>query len=162
MPWRRSPDEPVRHPIGPHYHLQFKFPWARFKVRLSGPWPDCASCHGFHGILPSTDPKSRTNPKNLARTCGACHPRRREPLHDQFDPHPGRHESPVATAVGAVVLHAGDSRNAGVYGGSPRRRFPTQVDPASVPRQERAIAHAAAHHVLLTGCMCWSASNMVC
>jgi cytochrome b subunit of formate dehydrogenase/protein-arginine kinase activator protein McsA len=35
---------------------------------------DCASCHGFHGILPSTDPRSRTNPKNLAHTCGACHP----------------------------------------------------------------------------------------
>jgi cytochrome b subunit of formate dehydrogenase/protein-arginine kinase activator protein McsA len=35
---------------------------------------DCASCHGFHGILPSTDPRSRTNPKNLAHTCGTCHP----------------------------------------------------------------------------------------
>ncbi|MDR3719270.1 MAG: cytochrome b/b6 domain-containing protein [Bryobacteraceae bacterium] len=35
---------------------------------------DCASCHGFHNILPSSDPRSRTNPKNLAHTCGACHP----------------------------------------------------------------------------------------
>lgn len=35
---------------------------------------DCSSCHGFHDILPSDDPKSRTNPKNLATTCGACHP----------------------------------------------------------------------------------------
>ncbi|MGO9239462.1 MAG: cytochrome c3 family protein [Bryobacteraceae bacterium] len=35
---------------------------------------DCASCHGYHGILPSADPLSRTNPKNLAKTCGACHP----------------------------------------------------------------------------------------
>lgn len=35
---------------------------------------DCASCHGYHGILPSSDPLSRTNPKNLAKTCGACHP----------------------------------------------------------------------------------------
>ena len=35
---------------------------------------DCASCHGFHDILPSTDPASRTHPKNLAATCGACHP----------------------------------------------------------------------------------------
>jgi cytochrome b subunit of formate dehydrogenase len=35
---------------------------------------DCASCHGYHGILPSSDPLSRTNPNNLARTCGACHP----------------------------------------------------------------------------------------
>jgi len=35
---------------------------------------DCASCHGFHDILPSSDPKSKTNAKNLATTCGACHP----------------------------------------------------------------------------------------
>jgi cytochrome b subunit of formate dehydrogenase len=35
---------------------------------------DCGSCHGFHDILPSNDPKSRTNAKNLATTCGACHP----------------------------------------------------------------------------------------
>jgi len=35
---------------------------------------DCASCHGYHGILPSSDPRSRTNPKNLAHTCGTCHP----------------------------------------------------------------------------------------
>ena len=34
----------------------------------------CASCHGFHSILPSSDPRSRTNPKNLAHTCGVCHP----------------------------------------------------------------------------------------
>jgi cytochrome b subunit of formate dehydrogenase len=34
----------------------------------------CASCHGYHGILPSADPNSRTNPRNLAKTCGACHP----------------------------------------------------------------------------------------
>jgi formate dehydrogenase gamma subunit len=35
---------------------------------------DCASCHGYHDILPSSDPASRTHPKNLAATCGACHP----------------------------------------------------------------------------------------
>ncbi|MEP7363376.1 MAG: cytochrome b/b6 domain-containing protein [Acidobacteriota bacterium] len=35
---------------------------------------NCASCHGFHDILPSSDPKSMTNPKQLAATCGQCHP----------------------------------------------------------------------------------------
>lgn len=35
---------------------------------------NCASCHGFHDILPSTDPKSMTNAKNLPQTCGKCHP----------------------------------------------------------------------------------------
>ncbi len=35
---------------------------------------NCASCHGVHNILPSTDPHSTINPKNLAATCGKCHP----------------------------------------------------------------------------------------
>lgn len=34
----------------------------------------CASCHGFHTILPSKDPKSMTHQQNLAATCGKCHP----------------------------------------------------------------------------------------
>jgi cytochrome b subunit of formate dehydrogenase len=34
---------------------------------------NCASCHGVHNILPSSDPKSTVNPKNLATTCGQCH-----------------------------------------------------------------------------------------
>lgn len=35
---------------------------------------NCASCHGFHKILPSTDPQSSTNQRNLPATCGRCHP----------------------------------------------------------------------------------------
>ncbi|MFN7992912.1 MAG: cytochrome b/b6 domain-containing protein [Bryobacteraceae bacterium] len=35
---------------------------------------NCASCHGVHNILPSEDPRSTINPKNLATTCGKCHP----------------------------------------------------------------------------------------
>ncbi|MGA1996041.1 MAG: cytochrome b/b6 domain-containing protein [Bryobacteraceae bacterium] len=35
---------------------------------------NCASCHGVHDILPSSDPKSTINPKNLPKTCGQCHP----------------------------------------------------------------------------------------
>jgi formate dehydrogenase gamma subunit len=34
---------------------------------------NCASCHGVHNILPSSDPLSTVNPANLAHTCGACH-----------------------------------------------------------------------------------------
>ena len=34
----------------------------------------CASCHGVHDILPSSDPRSSINPKNLPATCGKCHP----------------------------------------------------------------------------------------
>ena len=35
---------------------------------------NCASCHGVHNILPSSDPRSTVNTANLGRTCGACHP----------------------------------------------------------------------------------------
>lgn len=35
---------------------------------------NCASCHGIHNILPSADPKSTVNAKNLSKTCGKCHP----------------------------------------------------------------------------------------
>jgi cytochrome b subunit of formate dehydrogenase len=35
---------------------------------------DCASCHGFHRILPSNDPRSTINQAHLVATCGKCHP----------------------------------------------------------------------------------------
>ncbi len=35
---------------------------------------NCASCHGVHNILPSSDPRSTINRANLAATCGKCHP----------------------------------------------------------------------------------------
>lgn len=34
---------------------------------------NCASCHGVHDILPSSDPRSSIHPENLAETCGKCH-----------------------------------------------------------------------------------------
>lgn len=35
---------------------------------------NCASCHGVHRILPSTDPRSSIYRTNLVATCGKCHP----------------------------------------------------------------------------------------
>lgn len=35
--------------------------------------PRCASCHGTHNILPSSEEGSRVSHKNLPSTCGACH-----------------------------------------------------------------------------------------
>lgn len=35
---------------------------------------NCASCHGVHNILPSSDPASTIHPANLQATCGKCHP----------------------------------------------------------------------------------------
>jgi formate dehydrogenase gamma subunit len=34
---------------------------------------NCGSCHGFHLVLPSTDPRSSIYKDNLAATCGKCH-----------------------------------------------------------------------------------------
>ena len=34
---------------------------------------NCASCHGVHNILPSSDPRSTINKANLDGTCGKCH-----------------------------------------------------------------------------------------
>lgn len=34
---------------------------------------NCASCHSYHEILPSSNPLSTASPKNLAQTCAACH-----------------------------------------------------------------------------------------
>ncbi len=36
---------------------------------------NCASCHGAHRILPSSDPGSSVNTANLRQTCGECHPK---------------------------------------------------------------------------------------
>ncbi len=35
---------------------------------------NCASCHGYHKVLPSSDPDSMINTNNLVATCGQCHP----------------------------------------------------------------------------------------
>jgi len=34
---------------------------------------NCASCHGVHSILPSSDSRSMVSAGNLAKTCGQCH-----------------------------------------------------------------------------------------
>ncbi len=35
---------------------------------------NCASCHGYHNIKPSSDPTSTVSKANLVKTCGKCHP----------------------------------------------------------------------------------------
>jgi formate dehydrogenase gamma subunit len=35
---------------------------------------NCASCHGYHKILPSSDPNSTISKNHLVETCGKCHP----------------------------------------------------------------------------------------
>ncbi len=33
----------------------------------------CSSCHGSHGVLPASQPKSMVFPTNVPATCGVCH-----------------------------------------------------------------------------------------
>lgn len=33
----------------------------------------CVSCHGAHGVLPHTDPRSPVHPRMQTETCGRCH-----------------------------------------------------------------------------------------
>ena len=35
---------------------------------------NCASCHGYHDVMRSTDPRSSIHKSNLSETCGQCHP----------------------------------------------------------------------------------------
>lgn len=35
--------------------------------------PACQDCHGYHNILPPTDPDSQINRRNIPQTCGKCH-----------------------------------------------------------------------------------------
>jgi formate dehydrogenase gamma subunit len=35
---------------------------------------NCGSCHGYHKILPSSDPQSTIHKSHLVETCGKCHP----------------------------------------------------------------------------------------
>ncbi len=59
---------------------------------------NCASCHGVHNILPSSDPDSYVHPDNLAETCGNCH----EGAGTQF-------------AIGPVHVLAADTPNVVAY-----------------------------------------------
>jgi hypothetical protein len=38
----------------------------------------CSDCHGYHDVLPSRDPQSRTHPSHLLATCQKCHPKATE------------------------------------------------------------------------------------
>jgi hypothetical protein len=53
------------------YNQSFHGTAARFgETRVA----NCASCHGFHDIRSSSDPKSSIHKANLPTTCGRCHP----------------------------------------------------------------------------------------
>jgi hypothetical protein len=60
---------------------------------------NCASCHGYHKILPSSNPASMTNPGHLVATCGKCHP--------------GANQMFVSGKIHDDISTAGDGRDLG-------------------------------------------------
>lgn len=81
---------------------------------------NCASCHGTHNILPSSDLRSTIHPTHLAQTCGQCHPGAGVQLASaRIHVAPGFGEHPwvalvrriyigiILVTVGGMVLHNG-------------------------------------------------------
>ena len=56
----------------------------------------CYNCHGSHGILPASDPKSNVNEGNRLKTCQACHDGKKRELATagfiSFGPHANAHD----------------------------------------------------------------------
>ena len=116
---------------------------------------NCASCHGVHDILPSSDPRSHVHPANLAATCGNCHPGAGTtfaigPVHvvasDRANVHPAVYWVRFAylwliwVAVGGMVLHnALDLRRKALA------PLPRPVVPAATRRLRMSVGMRIAH-----------------
>ena len=61
---------------------------------------NCASCHGVHNILPSSDPRSTINRANLVTTCGQCHPG----VTDKFVAAKVHVDAPLSADTGSVAV----------------------------------------------------------
>lgn len=61
---------------------------------------NCASCHGVHNILPSSDPASTINRANLVRTCGQCHPG----VNEKFALGKVHVDAPISADIGSVAV----------------------------------------------------------
>jgi cytochrome b subunit of formate dehydrogenase len=61
---------------------------------------NCASCHGVHNILPSSDPRSTIARQNLVRTCGQCHPG----VTENFALSKVHVDTPLSADIGSVAV----------------------------------------------------------
>jgi cytochrome b subunit of formate dehydrogenase len=61
---------------------------------------NCASCHGVHNILPSSDPHSTINKANLVNTCGQCHPG----VNEKFVAAKVHVDAPLSADTGSVAV----------------------------------------------------------
>ena len=61
---------------------------------------NCASCHGVHNILPSSDPRSKIARANLVKTCGQCHPG----VTERFVAAKVHVNAPLSSDTGSIVV----------------------------------------------------------
>jgi nitrate/TMAO reductase-like tetraheme cytochrome c subunit len=62
----------------------------------------CYDCHGYHDVLPQSDPASHLSKANIVATCQKCHAGRHTPISPNTFPH----ANPLdATHYPAVALH---------------------------------------------------------
>jgi cytochrome b subunit of formate dehydrogenase len=61
---------------------------------------NCASCHGVHNILPSSDPRSSVYRANLVKTCGQCH----RGVTEQFVAAKVHVNAPLSSDTGSIVV----------------------------------------------------------
>jgi cytochrome b subunit of formate dehydrogenase len=61
---------------------------------------NCASCHGVHNILPSSDARSTIHRANLVNTCGQCHPG----VTEKFALSKVHVDAPLSADVGSVAV----------------------------------------------------------
>jgi cytochrome b subunit of formate dehydrogenase len=124
---------------------------------------NCASCHGVHNILPSSDPRSKVNPKNLAATCGKCHQGAGKRFAiSQVHVAEGRKEAPamrwvrdfyllaIPLTIGLMLLHNGGDwvRKLLRLRGAGAARLPNGNEPAGRPNV-RMLAFERVEHALL-------------
>jgi cytochrome b subunit of formate dehydrogenase len=118
----------------------------------------CGSCHGVHDVLPSSDPRSRVNPANLAATCGQCHPGAGQTFaigRVHVVPNHGEHPAVrvvriaylwlIALVIGAMVMHNGLDF-ARKLRGPPRVAPPPRAD----ARERMPLPFRLAHGILVT------------
>ncbi len=63
----------------------------------------CADCHGSHGILPASDPRSTVSPARRVETCRQCHAKA-TPAFAEFHPHPDPLDRARFPALHAVTV----------------------------------------------------------
>src|SRR4051794_21953927 len=112
---------------------------------------NCASCHGVHNILPSSDPKSTIHASHLPATCGRCHPGAGTRFAiSQVHVAEGRRSEPaplrwtrefylflIPVTIGLMMLHQGGDFVRKLV----RARFSHRA-----ARTPRVVAPAAGHH----------------